>query len=136
MCASLVVACSFGLCSPVSNDPVPVLTCRYIKGLYSDPITGMGYGQFVGYDSDWQSGVNGIEVGDGYHNYLVVGIVSCNCKGVVQAGRAIKGMALSLKTSRVYGRNPFTSFATRLYTDMVRVNRRSWDALHRVHACR
>ena len=91
----------------------------YIKGLYSNSVTGAGFGQFVGYDSDWQGGVNGIEVGDGYHNYLVVGIVSCNCAGLIDPGRRITAAALSLKTSRVYGKNPFTAFPADLYTDMV-----------------
>ena len=92
----------------------------FIKGLYSNPGSGAAFGQFVGEDSDWNGGVNGVEVGDGYHNYLIVGIVSCNCRGLIDPSRKIRAASLSLKTSRVYGKNPFSSLNVKLSMDMVR----------------
>ena len=57
----------------------------------------------------------------GYHNYLISGFVSCYCKGVVPDGRSIIGAALKLRTSRIYGTNPFTNpaFDNRMRVDMV-----------------
>ncbi len=45
----------------------------------------------------------GIRVGDGYHNYLVVGMVSCNHSNAVPPNRQIIGAELQLTASRVYG---------------------------------
>ena len=77
-------------------------------------------------DRTAQGGVNGIEVGDGYHDYLVAGIVSCNCKGLVDtATHRVTGATLTLTTSRFYGSNPFYFLGAKLYTDMVGVVVRS-----------
>jgi hypothetical protein len=92
----------------------------FVKGAFSDAKNGVGYGQYIGLDSESGGGVNGIRVGDGYHNYLVAGFVSCSCTGLLEPGRTVAAATLRLKTSRVYGLNPFTAFSTRLKTDMVR----------------
>ena len=49
----------------------------FVKGV---PVLrgGGGLGTFVGEESRLDNGANGIRVGDGNHDYLIVGIVSCN----------------------------------------------------------
>ena len=69
-------------------------------------------GQFVAEDTPSLNGNHGIGVGDGFHDYLIAGFVSCNHTGVLPAGVRIDKAQLSLRVSRVFGANPFVSKAT------------------------
>ena len=93
-----------------------------VKGLYFS--VGVSGGQYVGVDTSSSAGMNGIGVGDGYHDYLVAGFVSCNHTGIVPKGRTVVSAQLVLQTSRVFGNNPFSGPkpAATITLDMVRTH--------------
>ena len=76
--------------------------------------------QYIGEASSAHDGANGIAVGDGYHNYLLAGFVSCTHGGIIPGNRTVLSAQLRLRTSRVFGPNPFTSYGVKLQVDMVR----------------
>ena len=97
-----------------------------VKGLYFS--VGVSGGQYVGVDTSSSAGMNGIGVGDGYHDYLVAGFVSCNHTGIVPKGRTVVSAQLVLQTSRVFGNNPFSGPkpAATITLDMVRTHFPTW----------
>jgi hypothetical protein len=76
---------------------------RFVKGLFSG---NTATGNFVGEEAD-PGGKNGIRLGDGYHNYLLAGFVSCNHNGMIPADRQVLGAQLVLRSSRIFGSDPF-----------------------------
>ena len=52
-------------------------------------------------------GVNALRLGDGFHDYILVNIVSCNTNAI-PVGATVTSAVLTLRTSRVYSSNPFT----------------------------
>jgi hypothetical protein len=97
LCCVVLCACSCGT--------------RFIKGAFTSVSKNQALGQYVGLDSEGGStGKSGIRVGDGYHNYLNVAIVSCSCRGLLFTGQTILGATLRLRSSQIYGKfNPFNS---------------------------
>ncbi len=73
----------------------------------------------MGEDSTADGGKNGIRSGDGFHDYLIAGFVSCNHTGLIPVGKTIATAQLRMRPSRVFGTNPFTTMGARLVTDMV-----------------
>ncbi len=96
-----------------------VSTRSFIKGSFSNAKTGKSFGQYVGLASESTAGVGAIRIGDGYHNYLQVAIVSCSCTGLLGPQQSVIGATLKLRTTRIDGRNPFNRFPVRLKTDLV-----------------
>ncbi len=74
------------------------------------------------------AGRDGLRIGDGYHDYVLATFVSCRTTALPPGAR-VTAAVLSLRTSRVYGKNPFTASGccgAGLQVDMVR-SRCSWQ---------
>ena len=76
---------------PIAGNTTSIeITCNggasegIVKGLY---MNGIPRGQFLAEDTSVDDGVNGIGVGDGFHDYLIAGFVACNHQGVLPVGR-------------------------------------------------
>ena len=109
-----------------------MLFLSVVKGIYY-PYGAAG--QFVADDTASARGVNGISVGDGFHNYLIAGFVSCNHSTTLPAGHTVQSARLSLRTSRVFGFNPFyTGSGISMALDMVGVRALALPAVPRLHA--
>jgi hypothetical protein len=59
----------------VTCDSGGAMTEGFVKGLLYGSVA---RGQFPGEDARYEAGMHGIRVGDGYHDYLLAGFVSCN----------------------------------------------------------
>ena len=79
-------------------------------------------GEFNGDDPQLNDGANGIRVGDGFHDYLLAGFVSCNHVGVLPPNRRVLKARLRLHVSRVFGENKFCAPDPQAFirVDMVR----------------
>ena len=79
-------------------------------------------------------GSNEIEFGDGYHNYLLAGFVSCYHNNIIPAGRKVLGAQLNLKANRIFGGNPFSVDPTvTLRVDMVGNSQQNHDSVVDAH---
>jgi hypothetical protein len=96
---------------------------RYIKGAFLNARLGQGYGQYVGLDSEGLEGKNAVRVGDGYHDYLNVGIVSCSCLGLVAPGQTVLAASMRMRPSRVFGpRNIYSADRNGVVSQAMRVD--------------
>ena len=125
MCAVFVTHVSTR--EPADRGPILALTwlllhlheCRFrfIKGVEKD---GKQLGGFVG-EAPGPSGANGINIGDGFHDYLLAGFVSCYHNNIIPKGRQILNAQLKLRGNSVFGVNPLVIDGTlQMRVDMVR----------------
>ncbi len=87
------------------------------------PIGGPFRGQYLGDGpNDFSTGADGLRVGDGFHDDVLVSFVSCSCLGRLPPRKTVVGATLKLTTSGVFGPNPFTTpgKVRLLKVDMVR----------------
>ena len=92
-------------------------THRFIKGIETSASQRGGY---IG-EAPAPTGAQGINVGDGFHDYLLAGFVSCNHNNIIPRGRVVTGAHLKLRASDVFGVNPMVaSGQVKLRVDMVR----------------
>jgi hypothetical protein len=62
-------------------------------------------------------------VGDGYHNYLNVGVVSCSCLGLVAPGQTVLAASMRMRPSRVFGtRNIYSADRNGVVSQAIRVD--------------
>lgn len=80
-----------------ATTTIGTIGAKFVKGMYLAAKSDSG---------SPEPGRNGLRIGDGFHDYILASFVSCNTDAI-PAGARVTEAVLTLRTSRVYGGNPF-----------------------------